>query len=151
MEIRNPLLNPDGTIDCEIEHPVYGWIPFTANQNDVEEHGREIFALALAMNPPLAPVVTPTPEEIQAVFVSAIDAHVEAQARSWSYNGAAHLASYVTSTVPAWAAEAQAFVAWRDAVWVSALQLLAQVQAGEVAPPSNPAEFISTLPALTRP
>lgn len=29
--------------DCEIEHPNFGWIPFTADPNDVEPHGRAIW------------------------------------------------------------------------------------------------------------
>lgn len=48
MQIRNPVFNAQGTIDCEIEHPVYGWIPFTASPNDSEAHGREIYADAQA-------------------------------------------------------------------------------------------------------
>ena len=59
---------------------------------------------------------------------AAIDRHIEAQARAMQYNGAAHLASYVASGVAEWAAEAQAFVAWRDAVWQAALGLLADAQ-----------------------
>lgn len=55
MKIRNPFLNADGSINCEIDHPVFGWIPFTARDDDVEAHGREIFGLASAMNPPPAP------------------------------------------------------------------------------------------------
>lgn len=43
MKIRSPKHNARGTIDCEIEHPEYGWIPFTASPDDVEEHGREIY------------------------------------------------------------------------------------------------------------
>ena len=31
-------------IDCKINHPVFGWIPFTADARDVEPHGRAIFA-----------------------------------------------------------------------------------------------------------
>jgi hypothetical protein len=46
MKIRNAKYNQFGTIDCEIEHPVYGWIPFTASPDDVEEHGRQIYAEA---------------------------------------------------------------------------------------------------------
>lgn len=57
----------------------------------------------------------------------AIDAHVEATAQSRQYNSAAHMASYVASTVPEWAAEAEAFVAWRDQVWVTAIHFLATV------------------------
>jgi hypothetical protein len=44
MQARNPQYTADGRIDCEIEHPVYGWIPFTASADDSEKHGREIFA-----------------------------------------------------------------------------------------------------------
>lgn len=35
-------------INCEINHPDYGWIPFTASPNDPEEHGRNIHAACLA-------------------------------------------------------------------------------------------------------
>lgn len=31
---RNPQYNAAGTIDCEIEHPALGWIPFTARPSD---------------------------------------------------------------------------------------------------------------------
>ncbi len=48
IDYKNPVYTEDGRIDCEIAHPVYGWIPFTADPNDVEEHGREIFAKIVA-------------------------------------------------------------------------------------------------------
>lgn len=51
MEYRNPNRNDDGTINCEINHPVYGWIPFTASPDDVEPHGRELFAVLDADTP----------------------------------------------------------------------------------------------------
>lgn len=59
MDIRNPVFTADNRIDCEINHPTYGWIPFTADPNDVEQHGREIYDEALAMSP--APYVAPAP------------------------------------------------------------------------------------------
>lgn len=34
MNYRNPIYTESGLIDCEIEHPVYGWIPFTCGFND---------------------------------------------------------------------------------------------------------------------
>lgn len=43
VNFRNVVELEDGTYDCEIEHPVFGWIPFTANINDVEAHGRAIW------------------------------------------------------------------------------------------------------------
>ncbi len=57
---------------------------------------------------------------LRAQIAAAIDAHVEAQARALGYNSAAHIAGYAASTVPGWAAEAAAFIAWRDAVWLAA-------------------------------
>lgn len=78
-------------------------------------------------------------------YTSAIDARVEEVARSRRYNSAAHMASYTASTVSAWAAEARAFVAWRDAVWTYALARLAEVEAGAATP--TIAEIISGIPA----
>jgi len=40
---RNPKYTEDGNIEVEIEHPQYGWIPFTASPDDCEEHGRQIY------------------------------------------------------------------------------------------------------------
>lgn len=77
----------------------------------------------------------------------AVDAHVEATARSKGYNGAAHMASYTASTVVAWAAEAQAFVAWRDAVWLRAIALLEDVRSGQAAVPASPDDVVALLPA----
>jgi|TARA_E500000318_G_C3554216_1_gene210314 hypothetical protein len=46
MEVRNLKYTWDGRIDCEINHSEYGWIPFTADENDVEEMSVEIFSKA---------------------------------------------------------------------------------------------------------
>lgn len=62
IQIRNPIYSaPDNsTIDCEIEHPVYGWIPFTANPNDVEPLGKEVYDACAAGNAgSVAPYVAP--------------------------------------------------------------------------------------------
>jgi hypothetical protein len=75
---------------------------------------------------------------------AAIDAHVEERANTLGYNSAAHCASYVTSTVPSWATEAQAFVAWRDAVWLAAFAHAEDVEAGEA--PATVEAAIAALP-----
>lgn len=59
MEFRNPQYTKDGRVDIELNHPDYGWIPFTADPNDVELHGRELFAAAVAVGP--APYEPPAP------------------------------------------------------------------------------------------
>ena len=35
------------TFDVEFNHPKYGWIPFTANLEDPEEFGRNVFNLGV--------------------------------------------------------------------------------------------------------
>lgn len=67
MEFRNCIYNRTGTIDCEINHPQYGWIPFTASPDDSEEHGRAIYAEAIKGTvAPYEPPPPPTDEEIAA-------------------------------------------------------------------------------------
>lgn len=71
MYVRNAVFNSSGTIDCEIEHPVYGWLPFTASPDDTEELGRTIYAEAVSgkygdIAPYVAPVI-PLEERIAQV------------------------------------------------------------------------------------
>lgn len=40
---RNAVHTESGAIDLEINHPRFGWIPFTASPDDQEDYGREIF------------------------------------------------------------------------------------------------------------
>lgn len=63
MQIKNPVYNSQGTIDCEIEHPVYGWIPFTASPDDVELHGREIYQSIIDQQLEILPYVAPVIDE----------------------------------------------------------------------------------------
>lgn len=76
----------------------------------------------------------------------AVDAHIEAVAQSRGYNSAVALASYVNSTNPEWAAEAVAFVAWRDDVWGATFAALAAWQGGGSAP--TIAGLITSLPEI---
>lgn len=80
-------------------------------------------------------------------FRAAIQTHVDATAKSRNYDGGNSLASYVASTNPLWAAEAQAFVAWRDAVWLHAYTELDKVMSGERVQPSV-SDFVRELPEI---
>lgn len=60
MNYRNPVFSSPTTIDCEIEHPEYGWIPFTCDPTD----SGALFdtaALFEEMKPHAAPYVPPPP------------------------------------------------------------------------------------------
>lgn len=79
MEYRNPkIATTTGWIDCEINHPVYGWIPFTANpadtgaQFDVAELYNQMKddPSLVEFTPPPPPVdAQPTKEELLAKLV----------------------------------------------------------------------------------
>lgn len=63
LEFRNPKFTKEGRIDIELNHPEYGWIPFTADPDDVEQHCRDLYAAALevgpaAYEPPPPPVLS---------------------------------------------------------------------------------------------
>jgi hypothetical protein len=61
LSVRNPRHNSDGTIECEVEHSKFGWIPFTASSTDIEEHGRATHAQIMAGDwGPIAPVIATT-------------------------------------------------------------------------------------------
>jgi hypothetical protein len=69
MEYRNPKYNSNGTIDCEINHPQHGWIPFTANPEDT---GAEFDVAALVTemveSDTVLPYEAPDPEEALAHY-----------------------------------------------------------------------------------
>ena len=46
IKITNMVKRPDLDIDCEVEHPVYGWVPFTASPFDIVSHGPAIYEAA---------------------------------------------------------------------------------------------------------
>lgn len=66
MEYRNPKFIENGWIDCEINHPEYGWIPFSCDPNDTGAQF-DTAALFAEMQPHAAPYVPPTQEELDAM------------------------------------------------------------------------------------
>lgn len=97
----------------------------------------------------IKPYVRPLNEVIDD-FRVAIQSHVDATAQSRRYDSGTSLASYVASSNPAWAAEAQAFVGWRDAVWAYAYAELDTVLAGTRVLPAIE-EIIGELPVIEWP
>ena len=71
------------------------------------------------------------PQPTQHDYASAIQSLIDATAKAKGYADGAALAGYSESTIPAWALEAKAFIAWRDQVWVHAYTELAKVHAGQ--------------------
>jgi hypothetical protein len=107
------------------------------------------FALVEPPTPEPEPAAEPEPPT-QQDFAFAIQDRIDTTAISRGYQDGFALASYATSTIPQWAAEAAAFIAWRDAVWVYAHQELASVLNGSRAIPTI-AGFLEELPGMKWP
>ena len=111
-----------------------------------EDDGSQDYLITSGMVPYSLPVLPPPiPAEIQAALDAEVTRWIDDQARLAGYKDAAYMASYYNSTNAEHAAEAQAFVAWRDGIWQQCLAILAAVQAG-TRPVPTAAALLSELP-----
>jgi len=100
--------------------------------------------------PKLSEPEKPSAEQIKAQYTVAVQAMLDAEARTHNYDGILSACTYATSTVEKFKAEGQACVNWRDAVWSACYAILAEVEDGTRNQPTV-AGLISMLPAMTWP
>lgn len=143
-----------GRIDCEIEHPQYGWIPFTAapgdtsSSIDVEDLIKRMITRGDIA--PFTPVV-PSIESTMADLTAEVQAHLDTAAQAAGYDNIYTAVTYADEpAVPKFAAEGAAFRAWRSLVWDTANAIRNAVEAG-TRPVPTAAELLAELPALTLP
>ena len=98
--------------------------------------------VAAHINPPK------TQDQVAAEFVGAIQARLDAFAKTRNYDGILSACTYAASGVPRFAAEGHACVNLRDATWSAAYVILASVQAGTRPMPSSIADIEVDLPQL---
>jgi hypothetical protein len=74
MLYRNAkIINDKGWVNCEINHPEYGWIPYTLDPADTDMTiNNDDLIAAMAANGDVAPYVPPTQEERDAETAAAI-------------------------------------------------------------------------------
>lgn len=82
-------------------------------------------------------------------YKAAFDNHLDAAAQSKGYDNRLTIATYTVSSNPVWAAEATAFVEWRDAALASMFDQLAAVESGGTAPTVE--DFLAALPVIAWP
>lgn len=90
------------------------------------------------------------PEPTVDDYEAAVEAHLNETAKAKLYRSGVSCASYVSSTVPQWSAEATAFIAWRDQVWTYTYTQLTAVQAEQREQPTI-AALIAELPEIAWP
>lgn len=83
-------------------------------------------------------------------YTSALENAINLKAKEKSYSSAVSCASYKDSTNAQWAADASAFIAWRDICYEYSYDYLAQDQDGTI-PNPNLEDFISGLPVMEWP
>jgi hypothetical protein len=91
-------------------------------------------------------LVVPAPTE--ADYAAAIQAMLDASAQQRGYDDIQSAVSYRDDANATFAAEGQAYFAWRSAVWTYAYAELAKVRSGERAQPTVTA-FLTELPVLS--
>ena len=96
------------------------------------------------------PVMPQEPDDVRQRLTGVIQAHLDATAQQRNYDGILSLCSYATSSHAQFAAEGQAGVKWRDAVWKLGYQLLDEVKSGEREIPTDD-ELIAMLPPMEWP
>lgn len=150
MEARNLSYTSDGAVMLEINHPVYGWIPFMASPDDCEAHGRELYARAIAGEfGDIAPYVAPvkTLDEQLADLEKDLDAHLDAVAKSYRFGDRKSLA--LRASYPnVWRDLGTAYGTWMDQCNALVAAGLAEVIAG-MRPVPTAGEMIAGLPVFT--
>ncbi len=94
--------------------------------------------------------VPPTTEEIIASYTMEVQRRLDTFARTRNYDGILSACTYVTSSVPKFAAEGQYCVQARDATWNACYTILSDVQAGNRPMPTLN-EIMLELPVLAWP
>lgn len=92
----------------------------------------------------------PTLEQRKASLLAAVDAHMNAAAAAKGYDSILSAALRAALPSSAFHDEGVAFGNWMDAVYAKCYEVLADVQAGEIAEPTQE-ELIAMLPALVLP
>lgn len=125
------------SIVCEINHPSYGWIPYSTSETDIGI-GHEIWdnRETLDIEEYVAVTITVTPEQRISEIQDAVQNLLDSKAREKMYDSALSIATYAISSDEIFKAEADAFVVWRDRCWRKCYDILAQFQSGEIEMPS---------------
>jgi hypothetical protein len=114
MNYRNAkYINDSGWIDCEIEHPVHGWVPYTLDpaDTDMTVNNDELLA-AMASAGDVAAYVPPTQAELDAAKAEQVRAERDQRLLTVDAiaGNALRWAALDADTQAAWAAYRQALL-----------------------------------------
>jgi hypothetical protein len=96
----------------------------------------------------LEPIPGPTPQELQAAVVDAVQTRLDDFAKTRGYDSILSACTYATSRIPKFAAEGQYAVDVRDHYWAGCYTILGEVVAGVRPMPASADEVLALLPPL---
>jgi hypothetical protein len=140
---RNPIYNEDNTIDCEIEHPEFGWIDTTLNPTD---HETSALYSHVVTEGSIAPFVAhvPTLEEVIYTLKQAVVVNLATLVTSYDFDTPLNYAKYIGYPNP-FRAISEALGAHEASVWAYCEVELLKLKNNERAAPTE-AQFINELP-----
>lgn len=116
--------------------------------NDPKNRHRQMIAKWEKQGNTIPHLATEAPTQLD--YQTAIQNMIDDKAKEKRYDNGNSMATYVTSSDPVWAIEAQAFVEWRDRVWQHAYREMDKVLSGVRAQPTVD-EILAELPPLVWP
>jgi len=145
--MRYAIVENDKVVNTAIaESPIESnWIPSDTAVNGDTWDGS-------TFTKPVEPILTPEEYEARAItlFSTAVQDHLDNEARAHVYDGILSLCTYVSSPSEKFSSEGMAGVSWRDACWSYTYQVLGAVKAGERTEPTVE-ELIAELPDMVWP
>jgi hypothetical protein len=142
FEVRNQkyISQSRDVIDCEINHNIYGWIPFLASKNDSEATGLQIYLEIVSGLHGVVAEYVPAPVDfpnLKQIAIQAVQLYLDAKAQERNYDGILSLCSYATSKNTKFSVEGQAGISWRDASWEALYDLQSKIESGQVPAPTT--------------
>jgi hypothetical protein len=136
-----------------MKHYLMDGVVFAFEQDGSQDHliTEDMVQLSAEQLAALRAPAPPTPEQVQARFVGLIQQRLDAFAQTRAYDGILSACTYVTSSVPRFAADAAYCVVARDTTWSAGYAILADVQAGVRPVPQSMDDIESELPVLAWP
>jgi hypothetical protein len=96
------------------------------------------------------PPKPPALESFSDAYIGSLQQVMDSTARSRGYDDIKSAITYLQSSIPKFAAEANAMCGWRDAVWMYGLEEMRLVQAGAKPLPAME-QFLSAMPQVEWP
>lgn len=96
---------------------------------------------------PASQIADEAKDKIRKDLAAAVQRYADEVAQSRGYDNLLTLCTYATSSLPEFAAEGQAGVAWRDALWAKWYEISVEIEQGLRAIPTEE-EAIALLPQI---